>query len=29
MGGRKEAAEVEHEGDPAAIAIVLAADFGV
>jgi uncharacterized protein (TIGR03085 family) len=29
MGGRKEAAEVEHEGDPAAVAIVLAADFGV
>jgi uncharacterized protein (TIGR03085 family) len=29
MGGRKEAAEVEHVGDPAAVAIVLAADFGV
>ena len=29
MGGRKEAAEVATEGDPAAIAIVLAADFGV
>jgi uncharacterized protein (TIGR03085 family) len=29
MAGRKEAAEVTHEGDPAAVAIVLAADFGV
>jgi uncharacterized protein (TIGR03085 family) len=27
MSGRKEAAEVTHEGDPAAYAIVLAADF--
>ena len=29
MSGRKEAAVVTHEGDPAAYAIVLAADFGV
>jgi uncharacterized protein (TIGR03085 family) len=29
MGGRKEAADVQQEGDPTAIAIVLAADFGV
>ena len=29
MGGRKEAAQVQHEGDPTAVAIVLAADFGV
>jgi uncharacterized protein (TIGR03085 family) len=29
LGGRKEAAEVTHEGEPAAVAIVLAADFGV
>ncbi|HWS45945.1 MAG TPA: TIGR03085 family metal-binding protein [Acidimicrobiia bacterium] len=29
MAGRKEAAEVTHEGDPTAIAIVMAADFGV
>ncbi len=28
MSGRKEAAVVTHEGDPAAYAIVLAADFG-
>ncbi len=28
MSGRKEAAEVTHEGDAAAYAIVLAADFG-
>ncbi len=28
MSGRKEAAIVTHEGDPAAYAIVLAADFG-
>ncbi len=29
MAGRKEAAQVAHDGDPAAVAIVLAADFGV
>jgi uncharacterized protein (TIGR03085 family) len=29
MAGRKEAAEVSHEGDHAAVAIVLAAEFGV
>jgi uncharacterized protein (TIGR03085 family) len=29
MAGRKEAAEVTREGEPAAVAIVLAADFGV
>jgi len=29
MAGRKEAAEVANDGDPAAVAIVLAADFGV
>jgi uncharacterized protein (TIGR03085 family) len=29
MAGRKEAAEVTHEGDHEAVAIVLAADFGV
>jgi uncharacterized protein (TIGR03085 family) len=29
MAGRKEAANVTHEGDRAAIAIVLAADFGI
>ena len=29
MGGRKEAADVTLEGDPVAVAIVLAADFGV
>jgi len=29
MGGRKEAAEVQHDGDPTGVAIVLAADFGV
>ena len=29
MGGRKEAADVTHEGAPTAVAIVLAADFGV
>jgi uncharacterized protein (TIGR03085 family) len=29
MGGRKEAADVKTEGDPAAVAIVLAAEFGV
>jgi uncharacterized protein (TIGR03085 family) len=29
MAGRKEAAEVTHVGDPAAVAIVLAANFGV
>ncbi len=29
MGGRKEAAVVTHVGDPAAFAIVLAADFGI
>jgi uncharacterized protein (TIGR03085 family) len=29
MAGRKEAAEVTHEGEPAAVAIVLAGDFGV
>jgi uncharacterized protein (TIGR03085 family) len=29
MAGRKEAADVANDGDPAAVAIVLAADFGV
>ena len=29
MAGRKENVEVTHEGDHAAVAIVLAADFGV
>jgi uncharacterized protein (TIGR03085 family) len=29
MAGRKEAADVTHEGDHAAVAIVLAAEFGV
>ncbi|HET9730940.1 MAG TPA: TIGR03085 family metal-binding protein [Acidimicrobiia bacterium] len=29
MAGRKEAAEVIHVGEPAAVAIVIAADFGV
>jgi uncharacterized protein (TIGR03085 family) len=29
MSGRKEAAVVEHEGDPEAVAIVLAAHFGI
>jgi uncharacterized protein (TIGR03085 family) len=29
MAGRKEAAQVSREGEPAAVAIVLAADFGV
>jgi len=29
MAGRKEAADVTHDGDPAAVAIVLAVDFGV
>src|SRR5215831_1990602 len=29
MAGRKEAAEVTHEGSPEAVAIVLAAEFGV
>jgi uncharacterized protein (TIGR03085 family) len=29
MSGRKEAAEVTHDGDPTAVAIVLAAEFGV
>jgi uncharacterized protein (TIGR03085 family) len=29
MAGRKEAAVVEHEGPPEAVAIVLAADFGL
>ena len=29
MAGRKENVEVTHEGDHAAVAIVLAAEFGV
>ena len=29
LGGRKEAAVVETEGDPEGVAIVLAADFSV
>ncbi len=29
MSGRKEAAAVEHEGDPEAVAIVLATHFGI
>jgi uncharacterized protein (TIGR03085 family) len=29
MAGRKERAEVTHEGDPAAVAIVLATEFGL
>jgi hypothetical protein len=29
MSGRKEAAVVEHEGDPEAVAIVLATHFGI
>lgn len=29
MAGRKEAAEVTHDGDPAAVAIVLAANLGI
>lgn len=29
MAGRKEAAEVTHDGDPAAVAIVIAAEFGI